>query len=72
MADQHTPVGMAKIQNTVNTNAGEGEEQQERAFIAGGNANGAPALGGSSMVSYKVKHTLSFDLAINFLSIYPK
>ena len=38
MRYHNTPIGMAKIQNTETTNAGEAEEQQGLSFIAGGNA----------------------------------
>lgn len=70
--DQRIPVWVAKIQNTVNTSTGEDVERQEHSVIAGGSADSAPALEGSSVVSYKTKHTLTFDLAVNFLSVYPK
>lgn len=57
MKYHYTPIKMAKVQNTDNSNAGEDVEQQEFSCSADGKANGTAALEDSLAVSYQPKHT---------------
>ena len=50
---------MAKIQTLTTPNAGEDTEQQELSSLLVGTQEGAVTSEGSSVVSYKTKHTLS-------------
>jgi len=47
-------------------------EEQELSYSAGGIQNGMTPLEDILVVSYKTKHTLSYDLAISLSHIYPK
>ena len=44
----------SKSRTLTSPNAGEGVEQQESSFTAGGSANAAVIVEGSSLVSYKL------------------
>jgi hypothetical protein len=53
MRNKNAPNRMVKAHNTDTPNADDGKEQQERSFIAGGNANCSATSENSLTISFK-------------------
>lgn len=58
---------MAKIQNADTTKCYKDVEQKELSFLSAGMQKGSVTLEDNSAVSYKTKHTLSYELEIVLL-----